>query len=92
MTVAISFSDLDESYLLSVKNSVMHHRQTDALAQANASLDLTHELFVRMLTGDAGLRETLTSDELEVTGSVLDLVRFFTLFSSQEGLFNIVTP
>ena len=45
-----------------------------------------------MLTGDAGLRETLTSDELEVTGSVLDLVRFFTLFSSQDGLFNIVTP
>jgi alkyl sulfatase BDS1-like metallo-beta-lactamase superfamily hydrolase len=92
MTVAISFSDLEESYLLSVKNSVMHHRQTDALAQANASLHLTHELFVRMLTGDAGLRETLTSDELEVTGSVLDLVRFFTLFSNQEGLFNIVTP
>jgi alkyl sulfatase BDS1-like metallo-beta-lactamase superfamily hydrolase len=92
MTVAISFSDLDDSYLLSVKNSVMHHRETDALAQANASLHLTHELFVRMLTGDAGLRETLTSDELEVTGSVLDLVRFFTLFSSQDGLFNIVTP
>jgi alkyl sulfatase BDS1-like metallo-beta-lactamase superfamily hydrolase len=92
MAVAITFSDLDRSYLLSVKNAVMHHRETSPPVEANASLLITRELFVRMLTGNAGLRETLTSDELEVEGSVLDLVRFFTLFSRPDGLFNIVTP
>ena len=92
MSVAVTFTDLQQSYLLSVKNSVMHHRETSAPVAANASLLLTRELFVRMLTRDAGLRETLTSDELEVEGSVLDLVRFFRLFSNPDGLFNIVTP
>ena len=92
MAVAIRFTDLDKSYRLEIKNSVMHYRETDTLDQTNASVSLTHELFVRMLTGDLGLRETLTSDELSIDGSVLDLMRFFTLFESPSGLFNIVTP
>ena len=92
MSVAIRFSDLGESYLMTVRNSVMHYAQIDQPVDANATLSLTHELFVRMLTGDVGLRETLTSDELNVDGSVIDLVRFFSLFDTPDGLFNIVTP
>lgn len=92
MAVAINLTDRDRTYVLSVKNSVMHHRQAQQPVESNASLQLTHDLFVRMLTGDVGLRETLTSDDLEVDGSVLDLVRFFGLFESPDGLFNIVTP
>jgi len=92
MSVAIQFSDLNETYLLSVKNSVMHYRLTDSIEGANASLVLTHGFFIRMLTGDVGLREGLTSDELSVDGSKVDLVRFFSLFGSSDGLFNIVTP
>ena len=45
-----------------------------------------------MLTGKAGLRDMLTSDELEVDGSVLDLVGFFSLFDKPEGRFNIIEP
>jgi alkyl sulfatase BDS1-like metallo-beta-lactamase superfamily hydrolase len=92
MAVAINLTDRDRTYVLSVKNSVMHHRQAQQPVESNASLQLTHDLFVRMLTGDVGLRETLTSDDLEVDVSVLDLVRFFGLFESPDGLFNIVTP
>ena len=92
MSVAIRFSDLDKSYLMTVKNSVMHYAGINAPVDANASLTLSHELFVRMLTGDVGLRETLTSDDLSVDGSAIDLVRFFTLFDTPDGLFNIVTP
>lgn len=92
MAVAIRFTDLDKTYRLEIKNSVMHSREADTSDQSNASISLTHELFVRMLTGDLGLRETLTSDELSVDGSVLDLMRFFTLFEAPSGLFTIVTP
>ncbi len=91
-SVRINFSDLDKSYLLRVKNSVMHYGETSAVAPADATLTLSHGLFVRMLTGDVGLRETLTSDDLQVDGSVVDLVRFFSLFEAPDGLFNIVTP
>jgi alkyl sulfatase BDS1-like metallo-beta-lactamase superfamily hydrolase len=91
-SVAINFSDLDKSYLLQVNNSVMHYAEADASVSADATLTLSHGLFVRMLTGDVGLRETLTSDELSLDGSVVDLVRFFSLFDAPDGLFNIVTP
>jgi alkyl sulfatase BDS1-like metallo-beta-lactamase superfamily hydrolase len=91
-SVAINFSDLDKSYLLQVNNSVMHYAETDASVSADATLTLSHGLFVRMLTGDVGLRETLTSDDLSLDGSVVDLVRFFSLFDAPDGLFNIVTP
>ena len=65
---------------------------SSASAAADATLTLSHGLFVRMLTGDVGLRETLTSDDLSLDGSVVDLVRFFSLFDTPDGLFNIVTP
>jgi alkyl sulfatase BDS1-like metallo-beta-lactamase superfamily hydrolase len=91
-SVAINFSDLDKSYLLQVKNSVMHYTQAEAPVTADATLTLSHGLFVRMLTGDVGLRETLTSDDLSVDGSVVDLLRFFSLFDAPDGQFNIVTP
>ena len=91
-SVAVNFSDLDKSYLLQVKNSVMHYTRISVPVTADATLTLSHGLFVRMLTGDVGLRETLTSDDLSVDGSVVDLVRFFSLFDAPDGLFNIVTP
>jgi alkyl sulfatase BDS1-like metallo-beta-lactamase superfamily hydrolase len=91
-SVAVNFSDLDKSYLLQVKNSVMHYTRISVPVTADATLTLSHGLFVRMLTGDVGLRETLTSDDLDVDGSVVDLVRFFSLFDAPDGLFNIVTP
>ena len=45
-----------------------------------------------MLTGQAGIRETLFSDELDIEGSRLDLVSFFRLFDNPDGTFAIVTP
>jgi len=90
--VIIEFTDLGQSYRLEIENAVLHHRPADPGDEADARLMLTHEMFVAMLTGKAGLREMLTSDELEVEGSVLDLVGFFSLFDKPEGRFNIVEP
>jgi len=58
----------------------------------DATLNLTHGLFIQMLTGKAGLKDLLLSDELELEGSKLDLVKFFSLFDKPEGRFDIVTP
>ena len=91
-TLAIVFTDLDKSYLLSVKNSVMHYREVNSISSADATLEISRDLFTRMLVGDVGLRETLTSDDLDLQGSVLDIIRFFTLFETPDGVFNIVTP
>lgn len=90
--VAIIFPDLGKSYLLSVENSVMHYKELAGEPDVDVVLRITRELFVRMLVGEVGLRETLTSNDLELQGSVLGLIQFFTLFEAPEGVFNIVTP
>ena len=90
--VKIIFSDIGESYELSLENSVLHHRAAGPESPADATLSVTYDLFIRMMIGQAGLKDTLFSDELEVEGSKIDLVRFFSLFDKPKGTFDIVTP
>jgi alkyl sulfatase BDS1-like metallo-beta-lactamase superfamily hydrolase len=92
LTVNITFTDLNESYLLSVNNSVMHHKKVSANTAADATLKLTQPLFVNIIVGEAGLKDTLFSDELSVEGSKLDLISFFSMLDKPMGTFNIVTP
>jgi len=92
LSVNIVFTDLGQSYLLNIENAVLHHRPSEQDLEADATLSLTHELFVQILIGKAGLKDLLLSDELEVGGSTLDLVRFFSLLDKPTGTFNIVTP
>jgi len=90
-TINLVLTDLKESYVLHLKNSVLHHRAGND-PKANATLKLTHAIYLKMVTGKAGISDTLLSDDLKVEGSRLDLVRFFTLFEQPNGSFNIVTP
>ena len=83
-------------YLLWVENAVLHHRQlskdTPLEGEINATLNLTHPLFISMLIGEAGLKDTLFSDDLSIDGSKIDLVRFFSLFEKPATSFAIVLP
>ncbi|MES3041444.1 MAG: alkyl sulfatase dimerization domain-containing protein [Pseudomonadota bacterium] len=90
-TINFVFTDLKESYVLHLKNSVLHHRAGND-PKADATLKLTHAIYLKMITGKAGINDTLLSDDLKVEGSRVDLVRFFTLFEQPNGSFNIVTP
>ena len=58
--IGVVFTDLNESYLLTVKNSVLHYQRDAGLETADSILRLTRDLCTRMLVGDVGLRETLT--------------------------------
>ena len=90
--VNIIFKDINESYVLTVENSVLHHKKADPEPNANGTLKLTHDLFLKMAIGKAGIKDTIFSDDLETSGSKIDLVRFFLLFDKPKGTFNIVTP
>ena len=92
LRVNFVFTDLGESYLLDISNSVLHHWPSNPDTEANATLNLTHGMFIQMLTGKAGLKDMLLSDELDLEGRKLDLVKFFSLIDKPEGRFNIVTP
>ena len=91
-TLNIEFTDLQQTHVLELENSVLHHRSGQAAPEANATIRVTHSLFLRMLTGSAGIRETLFSDEVSVDGSALGLVSFFSLLDTPDETFEIVRP
>lgn len=92
LNIKINFTDLKQSHLLMLNNSVLHHKQVQLDTPADATLNLTRSLFVKIIIGEAGLKETLFGDELSIEGSKLDLVSFFSSLDKPTGTFNIVTP
>lgn len=92
MVVNIVFTDLQDSYVLELKNSVLHYREGEPAANANATLKLTHPMFLKLLVGEASAKDVIFSGDLKIEGSKLDLVKFFGLFDQPKGDFNIVTP
>ena len=91
-TLNIEFTDLDKVYVLELENAVLHQREGTPAPDANATIRITHPMFVKMLTGGAGIRDILFSDEVSVEGSKIDLLRFFGLLEQPNATFNIVTP
>ncbi len=90
--VNLVLTDMKESYVLWIENSVLHFKKAPAANDANATLTLTRDIFVKMIAGTAGVKDTLMSDDLKVTGSTVDLVRFFGLIEKAPGIFPVVTP
>ena len=90
--IRFTFTDLGESHLLWLENAVLHHRPARGDAEVDATVRLTHELFVRLATRQAGLRELVFSDELDVDGSRLALLSFFSRLEAPDERFPIVTP
>jgi alkyl sulfatase BDS1-like metallo-beta-lactamase superfamily hydrolase len=92
MIVNLVFTDVATSYVLELENSVLRHYARDPSPEANVTLKITKDLYLRLMVGQAGLKDTLFGDDLEIEGSRLDLVGFFSLFDKPDGTFNIVTP
>ena len=91
LKINLVLSDQNQSYVLWIENAVLHHRAGAPAADANATLTLTKDIFVKMIAGTAGIKDTLLSDDLKIDGSKIDLVRFFSLMDKAPGLFPIVT-
>ena len=89
--VNLVLTDLKETYVLWIENSVLHFRSGEAAPDANATLTLTKDIFVKMIAGTASIKDTLFSDDLKVSGSKIDLARFFGLIDKAPGNFAIVT-
>lgn len=90
--INLVLTDTRESFVLWLENAVLHYRKGPTAPDANATLTLSKGLFVRMMAGAAGVRETIFGDDLTVRGSKTDLVRFLLLIDKAKGIFPIVTP
>lgn len=92
LKVNLVLTDIKESYVLWTENAVLHFKRAEAAPDANATLTLTKDIFIKMIAGTAGVKDTLLSDDLKIGGSKIDLVRFFSMIDKPKGIFPIVTP
>lgn len=88
----INFTDLNKNYVLTLDNAVLRHKLAAKDNTADATLNISHALFIDLVIGVAGVSEVLLSDDLSIEGSKLGLVNFFSSLDQPEGVFNIVTP
>ncbi len=91
LRIDLRLSDTGERYGLWIDNAVLHHRRGGLDGGADATLTLTRPFFLRLMTGQAGPAELLTSNETKIDGSLLALQRFFGLIDRAPGNFPIVT-
>ncbi len=90
--LAFVFTDLGETHLLWLENGVLHHRKHEPDPSADVTVRLTHGMFLRLVSQQAGLRELIFSDELSVEGSRIELLSFLSMLDTPDGRFPIVTP
>ena len=91
LKVNLVFSDLGDSYVVDLGNAVMHFHKAPPATDANATLTLTKPFFLQMMTGGAGAKDLLLSDQTKIDGSKIDLARFLGLIDKAPGRFAIVT-
>jgi alkyl sulfatase BDS1-like metallo-beta-lactamase superfamily hydrolase len=90
--INLVFSDTQESYVLRINNSVLHHRAGKPEESSAATLTLSKPFFLNMMTGEAGATDLLFSDQTKIDGSTIKLGQFFGMLEKATGNFNIVTP
>ncbi len=90
--VNMIFTDAHESWVLWLENAVLHAKRRDPDPAAAATVRLTRPMLVRLVTGQVGLSEIVSSEELDVDGSRLELVGLLRLLDRPGKPFPIVTP
>ncbi|MFK7977437.1 MAG: alkyl/aryl-sulfatase [Halioglobus sp.] len=91
-TLTLNFTDLAEVHTLELANAVLHHRAGASASEPDATIEITHELFIQMLTGGAGATDILFSEDVSVSGKRIELVRFFGLLDPPDPVFEIIRP
>ena len=87
-----NLTDLGKNFVLRLENAVLHHREQPLAEDASVTINISHEFLLDVMVGEVDLSGLLTTDELDIEGSRVDLVRFLSLLQLPDGTFAIVTP
>jgi alkyl sulfatase BDS1-like metallo-beta-lactamase superfamily hydrolase len=90
--VNLVIPDANESFVLWIENAVLHHRKAAPAPDAHVTITMKKDVFVKLLTDSADIKDTLLSSDFKITGSRIDLIRFLTLFDKPSVSFAVVTP
>ena len=92
ITINVTFTDLKRSFVLELDNSVLHHKESRPVADADATVRLTKDYWLAFLTRQASLKDLVFSDALDIDGSRLALFSLLGLLQPPTPGFAIVTP
>ncbi|GAB2887383.1 alkyl/aryl-sulfatase [Microbulbifer echini] len=88
----IEMTDIDEKYLVVVKNGVLHGYPNRHSEDPSASLALSSTDLRMMFSGLVGAPTMIKEGRLKVRGNPLALIQFGRLFDKFDRNFNLVTP
>ena len=86
------FTDVGENHVLEVENAVLHHRQAPARDDADATIKLARATWDSILTQETSIQDAILAGDIDVDGSRLALLGFFSMLDTFEPTFDIVTP
>ena len=86
------FTDIDEQYLLVVKNGVLRYAKGKQAADADATVRMTRTALDQIVVGETTLADKLAAGEVSIAGDRAKLGEFLAMMDNFEFWFNIVTP
>jgi alkyl sulfatase BDS1-like metallo-beta-lactamase superfamily hydrolase len=92
VTINVTFTDLDRTFVLELANAVLHHKEGKPASDADASVRLTRAFWLQFLGRQTGLKELVFSNELDIDGNRLALLSLLGLLQPPEAEVAIVTP
>ena len=92
LTLNFNITDLDQNFVLKLENAVLHHRLAPLDPSASVTINLSHQMLLDILLQKVRASDLISSDELNIDGSRLDLIKFLGLLQAPVSNFEIVRP
>jgi alkyl sulfatase BDS1-like metallo-beta-lactamase superfamily hydrolase len=92
LAINFSFTDMAETYLVTVENAVLHAFPDRHADDAEAGLKVTRRGFVDLLLEAVTAEDLIARGELEIDGDAGKLLELMSLFDSFDAAFEIVLP
>jgi alkyl sulfatase BDS1-like metallo-beta-lactamase superfamily hydrolase len=86
------FTDIGETHVLVLENAVLHHSRSEARTDADTTVKMTREIWNRVVAQETTFQAEILSGNVDVDGSRLKLLSFFSLLDDFAPGFEIVRP
>jgi len=90
LSLAINFTDLNETYALFVENSVLNYSKRPA--STDAKMTLSKVTFDRIQSGEVTADQAIASGDLKIDGRKEAVTEFMGMQDAYPFWFNVVTP
>jgi alkyl sulfatase BDS1-like metallo-beta-lactamase superfamily hydrolase len=92
ITLNMQFPDINEQYIVQVKNSVLNHFQGKQAPNADVTLKMDRKTLDALTLKEIDVKTAQTKGLITVTGNPKKLAELFNLLDTFDPSFNIVTP